>query len=67
MYTPIQDHPTPLMMTSVTPLSEWLEDAGVHWGVRTMPGSTCPLCRLSLLSPVSDLEPGVIALLCGEF
>ena len=54
-------------MTSVSPLSQWLEDTGVNWGGHVSPNSTCPLCRLSLLSIVSDLEPGVIALHCGEW
>ena len=57
------------MLTSVPTVTGSIEDATAHWGVRTQlgpSGTSCPLCRLSILSPVSDLQPGVVVLRCGE-
>ena len=69
MYCTVQDLPTSSMLTSVPTVSGSIEDATTHWGVHTQlgpSGALCPLCRLSILSPVSDLRPGVVVLRCGE-
>ena len=58
---PVSQQPLP----PPTPLSPTLEEGGVHWGVRTG-STTCSLCRLPLISRVSERSPGLISFLCGE-
>lgn len=51
---------------SPSPFSPSLEEAGIHWGVKTVSG-VCSLCRLPLTSKVSDRSPGLVSFFCGEF
>ena len=56
------------LTTSPVPLNPKLEEVGTHWGVRTPDTcNTCTVCGLSLVSLVSERQPGLVTFICGKF